>query len=125
MYTLDELSAFKIQQPADTYIYDIASVGSSLATISSDGRLRLLDPLALDMRPLNEIRTLHSDITSLKVPEGQENVVCTAGRDGWVLMWDVRTGQRIGAVASGRVGFSFYEMLALRHCGFLLRKMSG
>jgi hypothetical protein len=104
MYTLAAIDSFQIPS-ADTYIYDIVPTSSGLATISSDDNLRLLDPLALNGPPINSIRMVNKDVTCLKAfspnLEGGEAVVCTAGRDGRVVLHDPRSGSRVGEVRSG------------------------
>jgi len=108
MYTLNAVDSFQISDPKDTYIYDIVPVAAGLAAISSDNCLRLLDPLALDKTPVNTIRKAHADITCLKAvnttTEGDASIVCTAGRDGRVCMYDPRSGSKVGEVRAGKFG---------------------
>ncbi|CZT12523.1 related to WD40 repeat protein [Rhynchosporium agropyri] len=101
MYNLNIQSQFHISSPAGTYVYDIIPVAAGLASISSDDTLRLLDPLALDSGPVKEIKKANKDVTCLKaVGEGDSVVVCTAGRDGRVVMWDPRTVGMVGECRS-------------------------
>lgn len=105
MYTLNAVDSFHISDPQDTYVYDIVPVAAGIATISSDDSLRLLDPLALSGAPVNSIRRVNADVTCLKAintsTEGDALIVCTAGRDGRVLLLDPRTAGKIGEVKAG------------------------
>ncbi|KAH6711732.1 hypothetical protein BKA61DRAFT_487706 [Leptodontidium sp. MPI-SDFR-AT-0119] len=105
MYNLRTTSSFHVAKPAGTYVYDIVPVAAGLAAISSDDSLRLLDPLALNAGPVNEIKKVNADVTCLKAVsvggEGDAVVVCTAGRDGRVALWDPRSGAKVGEVRSG------------------------
>jgi WD40 repeat protein len=109
MYTLSTTSSYHVSSPADTYIYDLAIVSSGLAAISSDNSLRLFDPTNLDAGPVKEVKNVNADVTCMKVfggeagaPGGRGVVVCTAGRDGKVGLWDPRSGTRIGEITSGK-----------------------
>ena len=99
MYTLSEINSFRAPN-ADTYIYDIIPVSSGIASISSDDVLRLLDPLVVNGQPITSIRNFNKDVTCLERC-GDGDVVCTGGRDGRVLLTDLRSGNRIGEVRSG------------------------
>jgi hypothetical protein len=105
MYTLNAVDSFHVSDPHDTYIYDIVPVAAGLAAISSDDSLRLLDPLCLSGPPLNLIRQVNTDVTCLKAINnsiGEDaSIVCTAGRDGRVLLLDPRTAAKIGEVRTG------------------------
>ena len=104
MYILNTSSSFQITSPANTYIYDIVSIGSHVAAISSDDSLRILNPLALNGAPLSTVKKANADITCLNAleTEGGGVVVCTAGRDGLVNLRDLRSGDEVvGSVRSG------------------------
>jgi WD40 repeat protein len=100
MYTLYPDSAFTIAEPRDTYIYELAPIGSGVASISSDNILRVHDPLALD-RPLSSFE-LGGEVTALKALDAEGGVVCTAGRDGKVGIWDLRAGSKVGEIVVGK-----------------------
>lgn len=104
MYNLNTTSSFRVASPAETYVYDVVPVAAGLAAISSDDSLRLLDPLALNAGPVNEIKNVHVNVTCLKVlcvgGEGDAPIVCTAGRDGRVALWDPRIGAKVEEVMS-------------------------
>lgn len=104
MYALENISTFRISTP-DTYIYDIVPIAAGLAVISSDDSLRLLDPLALNGAPVNSVRMINENVTSLIAispnADGSAEIICTAGRDGKVVLIDPRSGSRVGEVRSG------------------------
>lgn len=107
MYNLNSTSSFHVSKPAGTYIYDIVPVAGGLASVSSDDSLRLLDPLSLNAGPVNEIKKVNADVTCLKAVsvggDGDAVVMCTAGRDGRVVLWDPRSGVKAGEVRSGEL----------------------
>lgn len=105
MYTLDVVDSFRITEPADTYVYDIIPVASGLAAISSDDSVWLLDPLALNGGPVHSIKHVHEEITCLEAvntsTEESALIICTAGRDGRVVLLDPRSGGKIGELRTG------------------------
>lgn len=103
MYQLTCVETFHVDNPENTYIYDIVPVGKLLASISSDDSLRILDPLNLSNGPVNSIRKVHTDITCIKKlrDDGEATVVCTAGRDGVACLVDLRSNSVVGKVKSG------------------------
>jgi len=101
MYTLYNTSTHKVGTSQEiTYIYDIILTGAGLATISSDDSLRLLDPSRLESAPVNSVRQVNRDVTCLRVLN-EEGIVVTGGRDGRVVITDLRSGERAGEVSSG------------------------
>lgn len=101
MNTLNPQSSFAIN--SDTYVYDIVPVSSGLTIISSDDTLRLLNP-ENDGRVI-EVRSVEKaskDITCLRALAAENDVVCTAGRDGVVGIWDLRAGGKVSSVAVGK-----------------------
>jgi SEL1 protein len=109
MYTLSTTSSYHISDPPETYIYDISPVSGCLAAISSDDSLRFFDPTNLDAGPVNSVRRVNADVTCMEVLGsgdcGEGSIICTAGRDGKVVMLDPRTGGKVGEVASGEFLF--------------------
>lgn len=105
MYTLNVVDSFRIVEPLNTYIYDIVPTEAGIAIISSDDNLHLLNPLALSGPPLSTFRRVHSDVTCLKAVNANAQdggfIVCTAGRDGRVCLFDPRTGSQAGQVNTG------------------------
>jgi SEL1 protein len=118
MFILDESAAFKISTPAETYIYDILPLGDGIAVISSDNKLRLLDPQNLEGPPVNVIEKVSSDVTCVKDLDSTGGLmVCTAGRDGKVKIFDPRSGAKIGELTSGNPYFLLWSFFLL-HSGF-------
>jgi SEL1 protein len=123
MFRLSNTSSFAIKSPADTYIYDIVPLSSgSIAAISSDDCLRILNPLNLERGEVNLVKGVGKDITCLRNvnAEGGE-VVVTAGRDGAVSLTDLRGARKVGGVRSGECSVSVklrsgrkYERLQVR-----------
>jgi WD40 repeat protein len=90
MYTLDASGSFRVDQPRETYIYHIEPIGDEIASISSDDCLRLISPASLNGPALKVISKVHEEVTCLKALDVENAVVCTAGRDGRVNIWDLR-----------------------------------
>jgi WD40 repeat protein len=94
----------------DAYVYSIActsaredlqfdtcqslSASDSLAVITSDNTLSILSPETLSLAPDGHIKSVSTSVTCVKAfaAVGQQaNVVLTAGRDGIVRGWDLRS----------------------------------
>ncbi len=95
MYTLDASGAFRIDQPQGTYIYHIEPLADEVAVISSDNCLRLINPTSLHAPALRVVSNVHAEVTCLKTLDKQNNIVCTAGRDGRVNIWDFRANTKV------------------------------
>lgn len=90
--------------PPDSYIYRLQPVnaGPLVAAISSDDSLRLFDPELLAKPSTavvgvrNALKDIHKGVTCLETfgPQ-QEHCVLTAGRDGAVRGWDLRSKKKI------------------------------
>jgi WD40 repeat protein len=101
MYTLNASGSFRVDKPEETYIYHIEPIGDEIATISSDDCLRLISPTSLPGPPLKVIPKVHTEITCLKALDGQNAIVCTAGRDGQVNIWDLRGNTKVAELKTG------------------------
>ena len=79
----------------DVWVLDLARTPSgALASISSDQALSVFDPSApLRNGPLRTFPTSHGNLTTLRV--FGESVVCTAGENGAVEVWDLRAAARV------------------------------
>ncbi|KAF8477098.1 WD40-repeat-containing domain protein [Kalaharituber pfeilii] len=79
-----------LSTPAGTYIYDLASQGSSnLAAISSTNSLHVFNAETLQV--VTTIPNIHPEgVTCLKAVNS--SVLATCGRDGMVKFWDTRNG---------------------------------
>lgn len=85
MYSLREAASFHIP---GTYILDVANTSQGLISLSSDHRLSLLR------------HDLGSVVKSVETGHGVmgvvgDGVVCTAGEQGSVSVWDMRAGGKV------------------------------
>lgn len=90
--------------PPDSYIYKLQPVntGALIAAISSDDSLRVFDLGTLAKQstsvvgPDHALKDVHTGVTCLEAFGAQQkDCVLTAGRDGFVRGWDLRSGKRI------------------------------
>lgn len=83
--------------PVNSYIYSLtpARQHQSLGVISSDDSLYVLDRETLAVLPGGHIPRIHDGVTCLKRFDDQGNVLATAGRDGAVRCWDLRTRKSV------------------------------
>lgn len=108
MYSLTQAATYPLpnsnsNQQQQAYVLSIARTPASrLAAISSDQALTLLDPATL--RAVGAFATEHGNLTALGVFGGNGNggssgglgeVVCTAGENGSVAIWDLRAGRKV------------------------------
>lgn len=104
MHTLQATASSSLSLPPGTYIYAIAATSPSssgtqqqFAAISSDDSLRLFDGHSLQPTAVVTAKSHGSGgVTALKEYPGGNGaggvLLATAGRDGAVRLWDVRTG---------------------------------
>lgn len=90
MYTLTNIATHRFSGPEETYVLDVDRTEAGLVTISSDQHLSLLRPARLADGPVASWKTQHGNLTSLRVFDGSSSLVCTAGEDGTVAVWDLR-----------------------------------
>lgn len=93
MYTLTNIASHSTGR--DTYVLDIHRTSVGLAAISSNQHLTLHDPARLAQGPLRSLGTDHGNLTTLRVFDGDAALVCTAGENGMVGVWDLRQGTRV------------------------------
>lgn len=78
----------------DTWVLDLVRTSTGgLVAISSDQKLSLFDPSSLSKGPVSSFQTSHGNISTLKV--FGDDVVCTAGENGTVEVWDLKAGKRV------------------------------
>lgn len=87
--------------PPDSYVYHIAQAGAGLAAISSDDSLRIFDRSTLQLASGGIIEPAHRGLTCLERVAGDHHSIVTAGRDGFVRCWDLRTGSKIRELRDG------------------------
>lgn len=91
MYSLREAASFHIP---DTYILDVANTNQGLISLSSDHRLSLLRH---DLGGLvKSVETGHGVMGVVG-----DGVVCTAGEQGSVSVWDMRVGGKVAGFQGG------------------------
>lgn len=79
----------------DVYVLDIHRTSVGLASISSDQFLSVLDPARLSAGPVCRLPTDHGNLTTLRVFDSNAALVCTAGENGTVGVWDLRQGANV------------------------------
>ncbi|CEI41152.1 hypothetical protein FVEN_g3504 [Fusarium venenatum] len=79
----------------DVYVLDIQRTSAGLASISSDQFLSVLDPTRLSAGPQRRLPTQHGNLTTLRVFDSNAALVCTAGENGTVAVWDLRQGSNV------------------------------
>ncbi|KAI0895722.1 WD40 repeat-like protein [Annulohypoxylon nitens] len=99
MYPLTCVDGYKIPVREEVFVLDIIPFTSGPGTISSDQKLSLFNPTNLRAGPLVNLTTRHGNITCAKAFDVGNNTVCTAGENGSVSMWDLRTDPRQAQVA--------------------------
>lgn len=91
-----------LRLPADSYIYEIAQVNGSLAAISSDDSLRLIDLKTLRETAGGVLLNVHDGVTCLRAVDNDPNGLLTAGRDAVVQRYDLRIGQKTMQISDGQ-----------------------
>ena len=101
MYNLTAIEAYRPPSREEIYILDIVALAAGPVTISSDQQLCAFDAGAgLSRGPARSWTTAHGNVgcargfgVSATAGGGGgelDNVVCTAGEDGSVALWDLR-----------------------------------
>ncbi|KAI1758566.1 WD40-repeat-containing domain protein [Hypoxylon sp. FL1150] len=99
MYPLTCVDGYRIPLREEVYVLDIIPLTSGPATISSDQKLSVFSPTNLSTGPQVNLLTHHGNITCAKAYDAGNAIVCTAGEDGSVSMWDLRRDSRQAEVA--------------------------
>lgn len=94
----------------DVYVLDIQRTSAGLAAISSDQFLSVLDPTRLSAGPQHQLATQHGNLTTLRVVDSNAALVCTAGENGTVGVWDLRQGTSVMQFQ----GKMWFEMLYIQ-----------
>ncbi|KAG6052988.1 hypothetical protein E4U17_005151 [Claviceps sp. LM77 group G4] len=95
MYSLANVAEHRFLGPEDVYVLDLQRTAAGLVAISSDQHLSLFGPGRIENGPISSWRTQHGNLTTLSLFDAQESVVCTAGEDGTVGVWDLRQSARV------------------------------
>jgi WD40 repeat protein len=111
MAPMTQLLSSNLGLPPNSYIYKVLStsprqdsltytLSDTLAVISSDDSLRLLDPATLDLLPDGFVK-VNTSVTCLeRVDDAASNLIATAGRDGLVNFWDKRSKKKALGIQS-------------------------
>ncbi|KAH7313533.1 WD40-repeat-containing domain protein [Stachybotrys elegans] len=99
MYTLSNIGTHTV---SGTYALDVHRTAAGIASISSDQSLSLLDPSRLRAGPFVRLLTGHGNVSSLRVYDWGSSVVCTAGENGSVGVWDLRAGSKVAQFAASQ-----------------------
>ena len=90
MYNLTKADAFRNPGSDPAYVLEITPVAGGLAAISSDQKLTVFNPQRLSQGPLKTVRTPHENITCARAFDASNSIICTAGSNGTVALWDLR-----------------------------------
>jgi len=99
MFNLSCVDGFRYPGLDEVYVLDLIPLAQGPATISTDQKLCAFNPLSLRPGPLTTLQTKHGNLTCAKAFDLVGSVVCTAGEDGSVSLWDLRKDPREAEVA--------------------------
>ncbi|GJD02919.1 WD domain-containing protein [Colletotrichum higginsianum] len=94
MYNLSCVDGHHFSSPHDVYVLDIQRLGAGLGAISSDQKLSLFNPARLGQGPVKSYPTSHGNLTCFRTFDWQNSIVCTAGENGEVSVWDMRESSK-------------------------------
>lgn len=94
MYNLTCADGYHFGGQGDVYVLDLHRLNTGLAAISSDQKLTLFNPARLGQGPVRSLPTSHGNLTCLKTYNAAESIVCTAGENGQVSVWDLRESSK-------------------------------
>ncbi|KAJ8124972.1 hypothetical protein O1611_g8669 [Lasiodiplodia mahajangana] len=99
MYPLTYIDGYRIPTREEVYVLDIIPFTSGPGTISSDQKLSLFNPSSLKTGPVTNLITNHGNITCARAFDEANSVVCTAGENGTISLWDLRQDARQAEVS--------------------------
>lgn len=100
MYNLAKADAYRNARQDPAYVLEIIPVAGGLAAISSDQTLSLFDPARLSLGPIKTIRTAHRNITCARAFDESTALICTAGSNATVSLWDLRIDETKAQIAA-------------------------
>ncbi|KAI9882344.1 MAG: ASTRA complex subunit, partial [Watsoniomyces obsoletus] len=95
MHHLTNIASSDLSLPSGSYIYSIIPVANGLAAISDNDSLRVCDQHTLRLLPDGCISLGHEQVTCLRPFDPWGQAVVTAGRDGFVRCWDLRSQKSV------------------------------
>ena len=122
MHNLKETASSSLSLPPNSYIYSIIPISSgSFAAISSDDSLRIFDALDGNLSPASIFaNNTHQDgVTCLKSYSSssqQLRLLVTAGYDGRVKLWDIRSRSPLLELSTNDTGMFLFLILFLFLC---------
>lgn len=115
MYNLTKADAYQTPGADPAYVIEIIPLASGLASISTDQNLCLFDPLRLSQGPLKTIRTAHGNITCAKAFDHSGSIICTAGENGSVALWDLRLDDSRAQIARPTGELASISLIPWKH----------
>ena len=116
MYHLAGADEYQFPGATPPYVLDLIPLASGLASISTDGKLALFDPLRIGAGPKRTFTTSHGNLTTARAFDTAGCVLATAGENGTVALWDLRDAAT-GPQASVKVGktssFQIFRLKAI------------
>ncbi|KAH8682219.1 WD40-repeat-containing domain protein [Xylariales sp. PMI_506] len=103
MFNLSCVDGFKYPGIEEVYVLDLVPFAQGPATISSDQKLCLFDPLSLRLGPIKTLQTSHGSLRCAKAFDLGGTVVATAGEDGSVSIWDLRQDSEVARITDNNV----------------------
>ena len=95
MNQLINVTSSSLSLPSGTYIYSIVPVSTRLAALSSDDSIRVFDKSTLTLLPGGCLSSVHDGVTCISVYDETTGELATAGKDGRLRCWDVRSGKKV------------------------------
>ncbi|KAL1903235.1 hypothetical protein Sste5346_000520 [Sporothrix stenoceras] len=112
MYHLAGADEYQFPGSTPPYVLDLIPLASGLASISTDGKLSLFDPLRIGAGPKRTFTTSHGNLTVARAFDTAGCVLATAGENGTVTLWDLRDSAT-GPQASVKVGSADANIMSL------------
>ncbi|KAI9806460.1 MAG: hypothetical protein M1833_003647 [Piccolia ochrophora] len=91
MRQCQSLVSSSLSLPPDHFIYALAPTSAGLVALSSDDSLRIFDRKTLAVFPHGLVEAAHTGAKCLESFEDDAHLVVTAGSDGHVKLWDLRS----------------------------------
>jgi WD40 repeat protein len=113
MFSLNGVDSFRFPGIEEVYVTNVVPLAKGPATISSDQKLCLFNPLSLRPGPVTTLQTNHGNVTCLKAIDANSSTVCTTGDNGSISLWDLRleaTQAEVARLTSEHYEFEKYQI---------------